>query len=89
MRHNRAAPARAGNPSGETLSPGVGGTAFSDGLVMYRIGRGGLAVLATPGRGGQGPVLTVGCEDTVEACQIDPQLGHQCAQATGRMLLRE
>ena len=37
----------------ETLSSRHGCMVFSDGLVMYRIGRCGLAALATPGRSDQ------------------------------------
>jgi hypothetical protein len=65
----------------ETPSPRHGGMACSDGLVMYLIERGGLAALATPVRGDQCPVFTVGCEITVKSGQVDAGFGDEGGDA--------
>ena len=49
------------------LCPCNGGMALGRGLVLCRMGSCGLASLAASSRSDQCPVLTVGCEDAVEA----------------------
>jgi hypothetical protein len=62
------------------LGPCHGGMVLGQGLVFCRMGRRGFASLAASSRSDQCPVMTVGCDDAVEAGQVDPGFGTRTAR---------
>ena len=67
------------------LGPCHGGMALGRGLVLCRMGSCGFASLAASSRSDQCPVLTVGCEDAVEAGEVDPGFWHEGGEARDKV----
>ena len=67
------------------LYPCHGGMVLGRGLVLCRMGSCGFASLAASSRSDQCPVLTVGCEDAVEAGEVDPGFWHEGGEACDKV----